>query len=108
MSLLAWAGLGVAQAGCLCKVCFALPIRPFGLAAQAAMTRVTLGAGLASTRAFPAAALNGAIGWSGAVGVAAAVACLGMAPLHLIAARIIARGPAGAGWPPRPPPRRPR
>jgi MFS family permease len=93
--LLAWAGLGVAQATCLYEVCFALLIRRFGLAARAAITQVTLVAGLASTLAFPAAAaLTRALGWQGTVWVAVAVAGLVVLPLHLVGARILARGPA--------------
>lgn len=93
--LLAWAGLGVAQASCLYEVCFALLIRRFGLAARPAITQVTLIAGLASTLAFPAAAaLTQALGWQGTVRVAAAVAVLAVLPLHLAGARILARGPA--------------
>ncbi len=93
--LLAWAGLGLAQASCLYEVCFALLIRRFGLAARSAITRVTLVAGLASTLAFPAAAaLTQALGWQGTVRVAAAVAVLAVLPLHLVGARILARGPA--------------
>ena len=93
--LLAWAGLGVAQASCLYEVCFALLIRRFGLAARAAITQVTLVAGLASTLAFPAAAaLTQALGWQGTVWVAVAVAGLVVLPLHLVGARTLARGPA--------------
>ena len=92
--LLAWAGLGVAQATCLYEVCFALLIRRFGLAARAAITQVTLVAGLASTLAFPAAAaLTRALGWQGTVWVAVAVAGLVVLPLHLVGARALARGP---------------
>jgi MFS family permease len=93
--MLAWAGLGVAQASCLYEVCFALLIRRFGLAARAAITRVTLVAGLASTLAFPAAsALTLALGWQGTVWVAVAVAALVVLPLHLVGARTLAKGPA--------------
>jgi MFS family permease len=93
--MLAWAGLGVAQASCLYEVCFALLIRRFGLAARAAITRVTLVAGLASTLAFPAAsALTLALGWKGTVWVAVAVAAPVVLPLHLVGARTLAKGPA--------------
>ena len=93
--MLAWAGLGVAQASCLYEVCFALLIRRFGLAARAAITQVTLVAGLASTLAFPAAsALTLALGWQGTVWVAVAVAALVVLPLHLVGARTLAKGPA--------------
>jgi MFS family permease len=93
--MLAWAGLGMAQAMCLYEVCFALLIRRFGLAARAAITQVTLVAGLASTLAFPAAAvLTQALGWQGTVWVAVAVAGLVVLPLHLIGARTLSQGPA--------------
>jgi MFS family permease len=93
--MLAWAGLGMAQAMCLYEVCFALLIRRFGLAARAAITQVTLVAGLASTLAFPAAAvLTKVLGWQGTVWVAVAVAGLLVLPLHLVGARTLSQGPA--------------
>jgi len=89
--LLAWAGLGVAQSLCLYEVCFALLVRRFGTGARPAITRVTLVAGLASTLAFPAAAvLAGALGWRGAVVTAAAVMIGVVAPLHWIGAGALA------------------
>lgn len=91
--LLAWAGLGVAQAASQYEPCFALLIRRFGTDARAAITRVTLIGGFASTFAFPAgAALAEAFGWRVAVWVAAAVAVGLILPLNLIGARILARG----------------
>lgn len=90
--LLAWAGLGAAQAASQYEPCFALLIRRFGADARAAITRVTLIGGFASTFAFPAgAALSEAFGWRGAVWVAAAVAAGLILPLNLIGARILAR-----------------
>lgn len=90
--LLAWAGLGVAQASCLYEVCFAFLIRRYGTAARPAIIRVTLVAGLASTLAFPSgAALALALGWRGAVLVAAGVVLGVMVPLHLWAGRAIRR-----------------
>ncbi len=54
---LLWLGIGIAQAGCLYETCFALLTRSLAdsgqLTARAAITRVTLVAGLASTLAFP-------------------------------------------------------
>ncbi len=95
--LLAWAGLGVAQASCLYEVCFALLIRHFGPGARAAITKVTLVAGLASTLAFPAmAALTAALGWREAIWVTVGVALVCIVPLHLFGARAIARGGAEA------------
>jgi MFS family permease len=40
--LLAWAGLGLAQATCLYEVCFAFLIRRYGAGARGPITRVTL------------------------------------------------------------------
>ena len=51
--LLAWAVVGVAQAGCLYETCFAFLTRRLGQGARAAITRVTLVAGFAGTLAFP-------------------------------------------------------
>ncbi len=91
--LLAWAGLGVAQAASQYEPCFALLIRRFGTDARAAITRVTLIGGFASTFAFPAgAALAEAFGRRVAVWVAAAVAVGLILPLNLIGARVLARG----------------
>ncbi len=91
--LLAWAGLGVAQAASLYEPCFALLIRRFEADARAAITRVTLIGGFASTFAFPAgAALAEALGWRGAVWVAVAVSAGLVLPLNLIGARTLARG----------------
>ena len=96
--LLGWAGLGVAQAVCLYDVCFALLIRRHGSKARPSITNVTLVAGLASTLAFPAAAaLTGAIGWRGAIWVAAAVSLALTLPLNFYGARSIARGAVSAG-----------
>ncbi len=95
--LLAWAGLGVAQALCLYDVCFGLLIRRFGSAARGPITRVTLVAGLASTLAFPAgAALAEAWGWRAAIWVAAGVAAGVMLPLQYWAARVVVRATEAA------------
>ena len=84
----AWAVIGLAQAASLYEVCFALLVRRFGAAARAAIIRVTLVAGFASSLAFPAGALMAdGIGWRGAVWVAAGVMAVVVAPLHLWAAR---------------------
>ena len=48
-----WIILGAAQAGCVYETCFALLTRRLGYGARAAITRVTLIAGFASTLAFP-------------------------------------------------------
>ncbi|OYU16876.1 MAG: hypothetical protein CFE34_18705, partial [Rhodobacteraceae bacterium PARR1] len=102
--LLAWAGLGLAQAASLYEPCFSLLIHRFGAEARAAITRVTLIGGFASTFAFPAgAALAEGFGWRVTVWVAAAVAAGLILPLNLIGARILARGvppvPATEGRP---------
>jgi predicted MFS family arabinose efflux permease len=91
--LLAWAGLGAAQALCLYDVCFGLLIRRYGTTARGAITRVTLVAGLASTLAFPAgAALAEGWGWRVAVWVAVGMAVGVMLPLQAWAARVVNRG----------------
>lgn len=90
--LLAWSGLGLAQALCLYDVCFGMMIRRFGAEARGAITRVTLVAGLASTLAFPAGAwLAEALGWRGAVWCAVAVVVGVMLPLQVGAARVLVR-----------------
>lgn len=91
--LLAWAGLGVAQAASLYEPCFALMIRRFGAEARAAITRVTLVGGFASTLAFPVlAVLADAFGWRGAVLAAAGVAFGLVMPLNLFGARWLETG----------------
>lgn len=99
--LLAWAGLGAAQAMCLYDVCFGLLVRRHGAAARGPITRVTLVAGLSSTLAFPAGAwMAGHWGWQGAVWVGVFVALGVVLPLQGIAARVVARAvPAGGAGP---------
>lgn len=95
--LVGWAMIGVAQAACLYEVCFAFLIRRLGPDARAAIIRVTLVAGFASTLAFPAgAALAEGLGWRGAVWTAAGVVAVVMLPLQLWGAVAIRR----AGAPP--------
>lgn len=90
--LLAWGGIGLAQAACLYEICFAFLVRRLGPAARAAITRVTLVAGFAGTIAFPAgAAMSAGIGWRGAVWVAAGSVLLILVPLFLAAGRLIRR-----------------
>lgn len=90
--LVAWAGLGVAQAMCLYDVCFGLLVRRHGAEARGAITKVTLVAGLASTLAFPAGAwLADRFGWQVAVWIGVFVALGLMLPLQAIAARAVAR-----------------
>lgn len=88
-----WVVIGLAHAACLYDVCFAFLIRRFGTQARPRIIRVTLVAGFASTIAFPTgAALAGALGWRGAVLVAAGVVLCVMVPLHFFAARAIRAG----------------
>ena len=90
--LAAWVAIGLAQGACLYEVCFAWLIRRLGDGARGAIIRVTLLAGLASTLAFPAGALMAqAMGWEGAVRIAALVMALGTAPLHHWAGRRLRR-----------------
>ena len=58
----AWVLIGVAQGTVLYEVCFAFLIRRLGPDARAAIIRVTLVAGFASTLAFPVAA-GGSLAW---------------------------------------------
>ena len=87
-----WALIGLAQASCLYDPCFALVTRTMGGSARAAITRITLCAGFASTIAFPAGAwLAATLGWRGAVLVfAACVAGLG-APLLFAGSTLLLR-----------------
>ena len=89
----AWAVLGLAQASALYEVCFAFLIRRLGGAARAAIIRVTLVAGFASTLAFPVAALvSDAYGWRAVVWLAAGVVLSVQAPLNFWAVSVIRRG----------------
>lgn len=98
-----WAVIGAAQAGCLYETCFAFLTRRLGDQARAAITRITLVAGLASTLAFPlGGVLAAAVGARGALLAFAALVALGVVPLNLWAVRRLRRAePAGT---PRPPP----
>lgn len=90
--LAAWALIGLAQSVTLYETCFAFLIRRLGPHARAAIVRVTLVAGFASTLAFPAgAALGASIGWRGAVWVAAGVMGVVLVPLFAIAGRMLRR-----------------
>lgn len=101
--LAVWALSGVAQAACLYEVCFAFLIRALGPGARAAIIRVTLVAGFASTLAFPAfAAVGGALGWRAAVWVAAGLMAFVVAPLHLWGARTLHAAPRADAPPPAP------
>jgi MFS family permease len=90
--LASWALIGLAQSVTLYETCFAFLIRRLGPHARAAIVRVTLVAGFASTIAFPAGAgLSAWIGWRGAVWVAAAIMALVLVPLFAVAGRMLRR-----------------
>lgn len=91
-----WALIGVAQAGCVYETCFAFLIRRLGHEARAAITRVTLVAGFASTLSFPLGhAVGGRLGGQGGMLVFAAVTILAV-PCNLWAVRSLrARARAG-------------
>lgn len=101
--LAVWGVIGLAQAACLYEVCFAFLIRRLGPPARAAIIRVTLVAGFASSFAFPVfAAIANAAGWRPAVWAAAAVMAVAVVPLNLWGAREIRR--TGVAPTPRPAP----
>ncbi len=88
-----WALIGIAHAACLYEVCFAFLTRRLGAGARAAILRVTLLGGFASTIAFPAGAfLAEALGWRGAVLAFAAALALVAAPANFVAGRRLRRG----------------
>lgn len=95
--LAVWAVIGVAQAGCLYETCFAFLTRHLTDGARAAITRVTLVAGLASTLAFPlGAALGQSYGGRGALLAFAVLMLLGAVPANLVGVRRLSRS-VGAG-----------
>lgn len=92
-----WAVIGVAQAGCLYETCFAFLTRRLGLDARAAITRVTLVAGLASTLAFPlGAALGHQFGGRAALVAFAGLMLIGAVPANFVGVRWL-RQLEGAG-----------
>ena len=69
---LAWAVIGVAQAACLYEACFAHVTRALEGRARQAITAITLFAGFASPLSFAGlAVLTDALGWRGALLIAA-------------------------------------
>ena len=79
-----WAVIGMAQAGCLYETCFAFLIRRLGDGARAAITRVTLVAGFASTLAFPLGdGLGRVYGGQGALVAFAVIAALVVVPVNV-------------------------
>ncbi|MGY6412294.1 MAG: MFS transporter [Alkalilacustris sp.] len=90
--LAVWAVIGVAHCACLYEVCFAFLVRRLGGQARAAIVRVTLVAGLASSIAFPlGAGLAEAVGWRGAVLAFAAGLAFGAVPANWVAGRRLRR-----------------
>ncbi len=101
--LVAWALIGVAQAGCVYETCFAFLTRRLGDAARAAITRVTLVAGFAGTLAFPLGHWVGdRFGGQGGMLVFAGVTALAV-PCNIWAVRSL-RARARAGTEPAPTP----
>ncbi len=101
--LMAWALIGVAQAGCLYETCFAFLTRRLGDGARAAITQVTLVAGFAGTLAFPLGHWVGErFGGQGGMLVFAAVTALAV-PCNIWAVRSL-RAKARAGTEPAPTP----
>jgi MFS family permease len=101
--LMAWALIGVAQAGCLYETCFAFLTRRLGDGARAAITQVTLVAGFAGTLAFPVGHWVGErFGGQGGMLVFAAVTALAV-PCNIWAVRSL-RAKARAGTEPAPTP----
>lgn len=97
-----WGVIGLAYAASLYDVCFAFLTRRLGPGARAAITRVTLVAGFASTLAFPAGAgLAEAFGWRTAALVFATVQLGVTVPLNALATARLRRRE-------RPPPPGPR
>lgn len=93
-----WAVIGAAQAGMLYETCFAHLTRVMGGQARAAITRVTLIAGLASTVSFPLGHwLGAALGGRGALVAFGALVALVAAPVNLLALRLLGRAGAAAG-----------
>lgn len=89
--LVAWALIGVAQAGCLYETCFAFLTRRLGTGARGAITKVTLVAGFAGTLAFPLGhALGPIMGGQGAMLAFAALILL-VVPLNAVAVRRLRR-----------------
>ncbi len=80
-----WLVIGVAQSGSFYETCFAFLTRRLGDGARAAITRVTLVAGFASTLAFPLGhALGRAFGGQGALAAFAGLILLGSVPVNML------------------------
>ncbi|SEM58143.1 Predicted arabinose efflux permease, MFS family [Gemmobacter aquatilis] len=100
-----WGLIGLAQAGSLYETCFAFLTRRLGEGARAAITRVTLVAGLASTLAFPLGDLFGRVfGGRGALIAFALIVVAGAVPANLWGVRILRRMERAGGARPAPEP----
>ena len=78
-----WAVIGVAQAGSFYETCFAFLTRRLGEGARAAITKVTLVAGFASTLAFPLGDVLGrSYGGQGALVAFAIIAVVVVVPVN--------------------------
>lgn len=92
-----WAVIGMAQAGMLYETCFSHLTRVMGGQARAAITRVTLIAGLASTVSFPLGHwLGEALGGRSALVAFGALVALVAAPVNLVGLRLLGRAGASA------------
>ncbi|MEZ5779534.1 MAG: MFS transporter [Paracoccaceae bacterium] len=99
---LLWCVIGAAQAASLYETCFAFLTRRLGLEARAAIIRITLVAGFASTISFTIGASAGEVfGWRGALLVFAAFQLFITLPANLAGVRLLRRGERrGAAAPP--------
>ncbi len=83
-----WGVIGVTQAGMMYETCFAHLTRHTGAEARAAITRVTLVAGLAGTLSFPLGHwLGSALGGQQALVVFGVMMIFGAAPVNLLGLR---------------------
>lgn len=100
-----WLVIGAAQAGMLYETCFAFLTRRLGAGARAAITRVTLVAGLAGTLAFPLGHwLGDVMGGRGALVAFAGLLLMVAVPANALAVRWLRQGTrAGADRAPPPP-----
>ena len=93
-----WAVIGVAQAGSFYETCFAFLTRRLGDGARAAITRVTLVAGFASTLAFPLGDVLGRVyGGQGALVAFAIIAVLVVVPVNMLGVARLRRLEGAAG-----------
>lgn len=100
-----WGLIGLAQAGCVYETCFAFLTRRLGVGARAAITRITLVAGFASTLAFPLGELLGRhLGGRGALVAFAGLVVGGVVPLNLWGVSILRRMERQGGARPAPEP----